>query len=110
MSYEELTPSYNFDDPAKFQIILVPFWQIGLVIVMLGEACLLASRRFDKARIACFQAVVSTMSSSSNAPPVVLYRDASEIASRSSSLRAVTAATIETTAPNSSENAIQRLA
>ena len=50
MSYEELTPSYNFDDRAKFQIILVPFWQIGLAIVAVGGACLLASRWFHRAR------------------------------------------------------------
>jgi hypothetical protein len=110
MSHEGLTLSYNFGDPAKFQFILVPFWQIGLVILVLGETCLLAWRRFDKTRIACLQTVISTMPNSSDAPSVVLYRDAPEIASRSSSLRAVTAATIETTAPNSSENAIQRLA
>jgi hypothetical protein len=50
MSYMGLAPSYNLGDPAKFQFILVPFWQIGLAVVVLGAACLLASRRFNRAR------------------------------------------------------------
>jgi hypothetical protein len=49
MSTRGLTPSYNFGDAAKFQFILVPFWQIGLVIVVVGGACLLASRSFKRA-------------------------------------------------------------
>jgi hypothetical protein len=45
MSFMGLDASYNFGDPAKFQFILVPFWQIGLVIAAIGGVCLLASRR-----------------------------------------------------------------
>jgi hypothetical protein len=37
--------SYNFGDPAKFQFVLVPFWQIGLGILILGGLCLAVSRR-----------------------------------------------------------------
>ena len=36
--------SYNFGDPAKFQFILVPLWQIGLAVAVLGGACLIAGR------------------------------------------------------------------
>jgi|RhiMetStandDraft_4_1073278.scaffolds.fasta_scaffold1149871_1 hypothetical protein len=35
--------SYNFGDPAKFQFVLVPFWQIGLGIAVLGGICLAVS-------------------------------------------------------------------
>jgi hypothetical protein len=48
MSFMGLGASYNFGDPAKFQFILVPFWQIGLVIAAIGGACLLASRRLNR--------------------------------------------------------------
>lgn len=50
MRYLGLAPSYNLGDPTKFQFILVPFWQIGLVIVAVGGACLSASRWFNRAR------------------------------------------------------------
>ena len=40
--YMGLSASYNFGDPAKFQFVLVPFWQIGLAIAALGGASLLA--------------------------------------------------------------------
>jgi hypothetical protein len=50
MSHMGLTPSYNPGDPAKFEFILVPFWQIGLAIGVVGAACLFASRRFRKTR------------------------------------------------------------
>lgn len=50
MRYTGLSPSFNLGDPAKFQFILVPFWQIGLVIVAAGVAILLASRLFNRAR------------------------------------------------------------
>lgn len=50
MSHMGLAASFNFGDPAKFQFILVPFWQIGLVIVVVGGASLLASRWFNRAR------------------------------------------------------------
>lgn len=39
-----LSPSYNFGDPAKFQFFLVPLWQIGLAIALVGAACLLVAR------------------------------------------------------------------
>jgi hypothetical protein len=44
MSYMGMNPSYNFGDPTKFEFVLVPFWQIGLIVVTLGAVCLLASR------------------------------------------------------------------
>lgn len=44
MSYMGLNPSYNLGDPAKFEFILVPFWQIGLGFAALGGVCLLVSR------------------------------------------------------------------
>ena len=44
LSYMGLGASYNFGDPAKFQFVLVPLWQIGLAIAVLGGACLLAWR------------------------------------------------------------------
>jgi hypothetical protein len=37
--------SYNLGDPAKFEFILVPFWQIGLLIAAIGGVCLFISRR-----------------------------------------------------------------
>jgi hypothetical protein len=48
MSFMGLGASYNFGDPAKFQFILVPFWQIGLVIAAIGGVCLLVSRRLNR--------------------------------------------------------------
>jgi len=39
-----LSPSYNFGNPAKFQFYLVPLWQIGCAVAVVGGACLLASR------------------------------------------------------------------
>ena len=50
ISRKGLAASYNFGDPVKFQFILVPFWQIGIVIVVLGGVLLLASRWFNRAR------------------------------------------------------------
>jgi hypothetical protein len=49
MSYLGMNPSYNLGDPAKFEFILVPFWQIGLVIAAIGAVCLMASRRGNSA-------------------------------------------------------------
>jgi hypothetical protein len=37
--------TYNLGDPAKFQFILVPFWQMGLFIAVLGGVCLFIARR-----------------------------------------------------------------
>jgi len=36
MSYMGLNLSYNLGDPGKFEFILVPLWQIGLVIAGVG--------------------------------------------------------------------------
>jgi TRAP-type C4-dicarboxylate transport system permease small subunit len=47
MRYMGLGASYNFGDPAKFEFILVPFWQIGLVAAAVGAACLWAARRLS---------------------------------------------------------------
>ena len=44
LSYMGFGASYNFGDPAKFQFFLVPLWQIGLAIAVLGGACLIAWR------------------------------------------------------------------
>jgi hypothetical protein len=44
MTYRGLPASFNFGDPTKFEFILVPFWQIGLVIIAIGGTCVLVSR------------------------------------------------------------------
>jgi len=49
MSYLGMNPSYNLGDPAKFEFILVPLWQIGMVIAAIGAVCLLAARRRNSA-------------------------------------------------------------
>jgi hypothetical protein len=38
------SPSVNLGDPAKFQFFLVPFWQIGLGVVVVGAILLVVSR------------------------------------------------------------------
>ena len=48
LSYMGLGASYNFGDPGKFQFVLVPFWQIGLAIAVLGGACLIGWRSLKK--------------------------------------------------------------
>jgi hypothetical protein len=48
--YMGLSASYNFGNPAEFQFILVPLWQIGLAIAVVGAACLGASRRLARKR------------------------------------------------------------
>jgi hypothetical protein len=48
LSFMGFGASYNFGDPAQFQFILVPFWQIGLVIAAIGGACLFAWRRWKR--------------------------------------------------------------
>ena len=48
LSLMGLGASYNFGDPAKFEFVLVPFWQIGLAIALLGGACLIAWRSLGK--------------------------------------------------------------
>ena len=49
MSYMGLNPSYNLGDPDKFEFILVPFWQVGLVVAGIGAVCVLASRKTPSA-------------------------------------------------------------
>jgi hypothetical protein len=49
MSHMGLNPSYNLGDPAKFEFILVPFWQVGLVVAGIGAVCVLASRKTPSA-------------------------------------------------------------
>jgi hypothetical protein len=50
MRYLGYEPSYNFGDPTKFEFVLVPFWQIGLAIAVLGGLCVLIARRAGAAR------------------------------------------------------------
>jgi hypothetical protein len=45
MSYHGQSASYNFGDPTRFQFFLVPFWQLGLAIAVIGALCLLLYRR-----------------------------------------------------------------
>jgi len=45
-----LSPSYNFGDPAKFQFYLVPLWQIGSIVAVVGGALLLVSRWVQRDR------------------------------------------------------------
>jgi hypothetical protein len=49
MSYLGLSPSFNLGDPSKFQFILVPFWQVGLAIAVLGVIAILIARRLRTA-------------------------------------------------------------
>jgi hypothetical protein len=44
LSYLGFGASYNFGDPAKFEFILVPIWQIGAAIAAIGGACLIGRR------------------------------------------------------------------
>ena len=39
-----VSATYNLGDPAKFQFVLVPLWQIGVAIAVVGAACLLGRR------------------------------------------------------------------
>jgi len=48
-NYMGLSASFNLGDPTKFQFVLIPFWQIGLVAAGAGAGCLLLSRRLKKA-------------------------------------------------------------
>jgi hypothetical protein len=43
------SPSINLGDPSKFQFVLVPFWQIGLAIAVLGAVCILVARQLRAA-------------------------------------------------------------
>jgi hypothetical protein len=45
LSYMGVDASYNLGDPGKLEFILVPFWQIGLAVAVVGAALALASRR-----------------------------------------------------------------
>jgi hypothetical protein len=44
LSYFGVSGSYNFGNPEKFEFVLVPFWQIGLVIAAIGGAFVLIGR------------------------------------------------------------------
>lgn len=44
MHFMGLSASYNFGDPSQFEFILVPFWQVGVALIALGAASLLAGR------------------------------------------------------------------
>ena len=44
LSYMGLGTSYNFGDPAKFEFVLVPVWQIGVAIAVVGGICLIGWR------------------------------------------------------------------
>jgi hypothetical protein len=48
MTYIGLSTSYNFGDPAKFQFVLVPFWQIGLALAAVGAVVFAAARRLKR--------------------------------------------------------------
>ena len=48
MSYIGLSASYNFGDPTRFQFLLVPFWQLGFAIAVMGVACLILWRRMAR--------------------------------------------------------------
>jgi hypothetical protein len=48
MSYAGISASYNLGDPTKFEFILVPLWQIGVAVGLVGGVCLLASRRVKR--------------------------------------------------------------
>jgi hypothetical protein len=50
LNFLGLDASYNFGDPAKFEFILVPFWQIGAAIAVLGAICLV-SRRWPRSPV-----------------------------------------------------------
>jgi len=45
LGYLGYSASYNLGDPAKFEFVLVPLWQIGIAIAAIGGGCLLWSRR-----------------------------------------------------------------
>jgi hypothetical protein len=49
LAYLGLVASFNLGDPAKFQFILVPFWQVGLGLAVLGAICILAARQLRAA-------------------------------------------------------------
>jgi hypothetical protein len=45
MRYMGYGASWNLGDPAKFEFVLVPFWQVGAALAVLGGVCLLLARR-----------------------------------------------------------------
>ena len=49
MTYQGLGASLNLGDPAKFEFILVPLWQIGLAVGAAGAVLLLISSWFKGA-------------------------------------------------------------
>jgi cytochrome b subunit of formate dehydrogenase len=48
MSFVGLSASYNFGDPAQFEFFLVPFWQLGLAIAVIGVAGLILWRQMAR--------------------------------------------------------------
>jgi hypothetical protein len=50
LTYLGLSASFNLGDPAKFQFILVPFWQVGLGLAVLGAICILVARWIKERR------------------------------------------------------------
>lgn len=49
LAYLGLGASFNLGDPAKFQFILVPFWQVGLGLAVLGAICIAMARQLRAA-------------------------------------------------------------
>ena len=39
-----MSASYNLGDPTKFEFVLIPFWQIGLGLIVIGGLCLMLAR------------------------------------------------------------------
>ncbi len=49
MTYMGLAASLNFGNPTKFEFVLVPLWEVGLAVGIVGGTCLLASQWFGRA-------------------------------------------------------------
>ena len=48
MRYMGYDASYNLGDPTKFEFILVPLWQVGLALGIIGALSLLGWRRLKR--------------------------------------------------------------
>jgi hypothetical protein len=48
MRYMGYDASYNLGDPTKFEFILVPLWQVGLAVAILGALSLLGWRKLKR--------------------------------------------------------------
>ncbi len=44
--FMDMSASYNFGDPTKFEFILVPFWQLGLAAIAISLVIGLISKAF----------------------------------------------------------------